>query len=120
MGSLSETNPVPTLQELLAQRAQILDQIAKAETELVKAQQAQRAEAITKVRAAMAEAGITLADIDDGTARRAPAAKTEKTSTVAPKYRDPVSGKTWSGRGLKPRWMTAAMAEGKKPEDFAI
>ncbi len=111
---------MPTLQELLAQRAQILDQIAKAETELVQAQQAQRNESIAKVRAAMLDAGITLADIDDGSTKRAPAAAIAKTSTVAPKYRDPVSGKTWSGRGLKPRWMTAAIADGKKPEDFAI
>jgi DNA-binding protein H-NS len=111
---------VPTLQELLVQRAKILNQITKAEAELVQAQQAQRNEAIAKVRAAMAEAGITLADIDDGSTKRAPAAAIAKTSTVAPKYRDPVSGNTWSGRGLKPRWMTAAIAEGKKPEDFAI
>ena len=40
MGFLSETKPVPTLQELLAQRAQILNQITKAEAELVQAQQA--------------------------------------------------------------------------------
>jgi DNA-binding protein H-NS len=25
--------------------------------------------------------------------------------TIPPKYRDPVSGATWSGRGLKPRWI---------------
>ena len=111
---------MPTLQELLAQRAQILNQITKAETELAQAQQAMRAEAITKVRAAMAEAGLSLADIDDGSTRRATAVKPGKTSTVAPKYRDPASGHTWSGRGLKPRWMTAAIAQGKKPEDFAI
>ena len=111
---------MPTLQELLAQRAQILDQIAKAETELVQAQQAQRNESIAKVRAAMLDAGITLADIEDGSTKRATSTARPKTSSVAPKYRDPVSGNTWSGRGLKPRWMTAAMADGKKPEDFAI
>ena len=38
---------------------------------------------------------------------------------VAPKYRGP-KGETWSGRGLKPRWLTAAMNEGKELQDFLI
>jgi DNA-binding protein H-NS len=38
---------------------------------------------------------------------------------VAPKYEGP-HGEKWSGRGLKPRWLTAAMSEGKRPEDFLI
>jgi DNA-binding protein H-NS len=39
---------------------------------------------------------------------------------VAPKYRDPETGTTWAGRGLKPRWLTAAMKSGKSVESFAI
>ena len=27
---------------------------------------------------------------------------------------------TWAGRGLKPRWLTAAIKGGKKLEDFSI
>ena len=38
---------------------------------------------------------------------------------VAPKYRGP-NGETWSGRGLKPRWLTAAMNEGKELQHFLI
>ena len=38
---------------------------------------------------------------------------------LAPKFRGP-HGETWAGRGMKPRWMTNAMKEGKKPEDFRI
>jgi DNA-binding protein H-NS len=40
--------------------------------------------------------------------------------TVAPKYRHPETGETWAGRGLKPRWLTAAMKSGKSLEAFAI
>src|SRR5258707_991714 len=36
-----------------------------------------------------------------------------------PKYRDS-AGNTWAGRGAKPRWLVAAIKEGKKLEDFAI
>ncbi len=38
---------------------------------------------------------------------------------VPAKYRGP-RGETWSGRGLRPRWLTAAIKEGKKPDDFLI
>ena len=40
---------------------------------------------------------------------------------VAPKYRNPDNpAETWAGRGLKPRWLAAAMKAGKKLEDFSI
>ncbi len=35
------------------------------------------------------------------------------------KYRGP-SGEEWSGRGRTPTWLTAAVAGGKKREDFAV
>jgi DNA-binding protein H-NS len=38
---------------------------------------------------------------------------------VAPKYRGP-EGETWAGRGATPRWLKAAIKEGKKVEDFLI
>jgi DNA-binding protein H-NS len=40
---------------------------------------------------------------------------------VAPKYRNPENpAETWAGRGLKPRWLSAAIKSGKKLEDFTI
>ena len=36
-------------------------------------------------------------------------------STVAPKYRDPATGQTWSGRGKAPKWL-----EGKDRGAFTI
>jgi DNA-binding protein H-NS len=40
---------------------------------------------------------------------------------VPPKYRDPDNlAETWAGRGLKPRWLAAALKSGKKLEQFAI
>jgi DNA-binding protein H-NS len=40
---------------------------------------------------------------------------------VAPKYRNPENpAETWAGRGLKPRWLTAAIKSGKKQDDFLI
>ena len=41
--------------------------------------------------------------------------------TVAPKYRNPENpAETWAGRGLKPRWLSAALKSGGKLEDFTI
>jgi DNA-binding protein H-NS len=38
---------------------------------------------------------------------------------VAPKYKGP-HGEKWSGRGLKPSWLTAAISKGKRLDDFLI
>jgi DNA-binding protein H-NS len=39
---------------------------------------------------------------------------------VLPKYRNPKTSETWSGRGKLPRWLVAAMKSGKKIEEFRI
>jgi DNA-binding protein H-NS len=42
-----------------------------------------------------------------------------KGTKVAPKYRGS-GGELWAGRGATPRWLVAAIKEGKKLEDFLI
>jgi DNA-binding protein H-NS len=42
-----------------------------------------------------------------------------KGKKVAARYRRP-AGETWAGRGARPRWLVAAIKEGKKLEDFAL
>jgi DNA-binding protein H-NS len=42
-----------------------------------------------------------------------------KGKKVPPKYRSP-SGETWAGRGVKPRWLVAALKRGKKLDHFLI
>jgi len=39
---------------------------------------------------------------------------------VAPKYRHPETGETWTGRGKAPRWLAAAVRQGKTRESFLI
>jgi ParB/RepB/Spo0J family partition protein len=36
------------------------------------------------------------------------------------RYRDPQTGASWSGRGLQPAWLKAAMAKGAKLADFVV
>jgi DNA-binding protein H-NS len=56
-------------------------------------------------------------DAGGGRGRRGGSAM--KGQKVAPKYRGP-DGETWAGRGAMPRWMAAALKEGKTREDFLI
>ena len=40
---------------------------------------------------------------------------------VPPKYRNPANKtETWAGRGREPKWFSAAIKAGKKPEQLAI
>lgn len=36
------------------------------------------------------------------------------------KFRNKKTGEAWSGRGLRPRWLVAALKSGRKLEDFAV
>lgn len=95
---------------------QLLNQRAELDARIQAAQQAARDQAITQVRELMARHGLSMADI---TARPPRAAKPRSGGKVAAKYRD-AAGNAWSGRGLKPKWLTAALAKGAKLSDFAI
>ena len=53
-------------------------------------------------------------------AAEAPARPAAKTPTKAPvKYRNPMTGETWSGRGLMPKWLKVRMAEGHKLDEYS-
>jgi DNA-binding protein H-NS len=102
-----------SLQDLLAQRAEIEKKIADVQRE-------ERTNAVNKVRAMMAEFGLTAADIaGKTTAVRAPGAA-KPASKVAAKYRNAATGESWTGRGLQPKWLKSALAAGAKIEDFAL
>jgi DNA-binding protein H-NS len=52
---------------------------------------------------------------------RAKGASRGSRGAVPAKYRNPENpAETWAGRGLKPRWLAAALKSGKKIEDFSI
>jgi DNA-binding protein H-NS len=47
-------------------------------------------------------------------------ARSVKGSKVAPKYRHPKTGETWSGRGGVAGWLAREIKSGKRREDFLI
>lgn len=101
-----------TYKELLAQREALEKQIASAmETE--------KAAAIEKVRALVAEFGLTTGDCGfSGRKEKSgkPSGNLAK-RTVSVKYVGPV-GEAWSGRGRTPKWITALEAQGRSRSEF--
>lgn len=104
-----------TLQELISQKEAL-------EREIEQTKSRDRSEAIGKVRTLMSEYGLSMTDLGaKGATRngtREPGAKTG--AKVAAKYRNTATGDSWSGRGLQPKWLKAALAAGKKIEEFAV
>lgn len=94
LGLLQIDVSMPTYKELLAQR-QNLD----AQIELLRKTESQ--DALASVRQLIAEFGLTQADIFPTSRAKSPF----KGNTVAPKYRDPATGSTWTGRGKPPLWI---------------
>ncbi len=83
--------------ELIAQREALEAQIAEArKTEVTSA--------IQTVRQLVADFDLTVEDVFSGRRKESKA----KGATVAPKYRDPATGATWTGRGKAPKWIADA------------
>ena len=96
-----------TLAELIKQREALDAQIAQT-------RQTELADAIGKVKALVAEHGLTAEDVF-GSAKRGPKASGATKNPVAPKYRDAATGQTWTGRGKAPKWI-----DGKDRAQFVI
>lgn len=115
---------MPTYQELVTQQAELEKQAAALQDQIEQARKSERAEAVAKIKAMMDDYGVTLAELGGGKSggRAAKPVKTSATAgkKVPPKYRDDSTGNTWSGRGLQPNWLKAAIAGGRRLEDFAV
>ena len=87
-----------------------------------KAKEAKHTQNVEKVRQLMDELEVTLADLKpiqiqiQKVKRNVYGAGTK----VAPKYRDPETGKAWAGRGATPMWLRAYVGQGRKREEFLI
>ena len=90
-----------TYKELLAKKRE-LDGMIEA------ARRTEREAVITSLRELMALYDINVGDLQ---AKHGP----KPTGPLSPKYRDPLSGATWSGRGRVPHWIA-----GKDRAAFAI
>lgn len=91
--------PMTSYKELLKQREALEQQISEA-------RHRELSDAVAQVQKLVTEYGLTAQDVfpsgkGSGKAGRSSTAG----SKVAPKYRDPATGQTWTGRGKAPKWI---------------
>lgn len=122
--------------------SQIQAQIEKLQKEAEALRKRELSETIAKIKKAIQTFGLTAQDLGlssptkpsgrrgrpAGRKKPGPKAakktaakgKLDKRSVVAPKYRDPATGTTWTGRGKQPKWLAAALQSGRTLDSFRI
>jgi len=95
-----------TYKELLQQRERL-------ETQIKEAKDKEFGSVIAEIKQKMLDYGISALDL--GLGRVSKGGKIRTSAGVQPKYRDSLSGTTWSGRGKPPKWIA-----GKTRDEFLI
>ena len=116
----------------------LLSEIQRLQSQAAQRRRKEVSAVIADIRQKMADYGITLDELQaparkgkggggsgakPGRPAGKKAAKRNKKRVkrkVAPKYKDPQSGATWSGRGLAPKWLAEKEKAGAKREEFLI
>lgn len=101
----------------MATYKQLLAQKDALEIQLAELRATEVAGVIEQIRTLMEQYGLSIVDIQSKRRRGRPAgsgAAQAAKQPLPPKYRDPKTGKTWSGRGRAPAWL------GKNPRRFQI
>ncbi len=86
-------NDMSSYKELLAQREQLDKQIKEAI-------QREKADSIAKAKIIIEEYGLSISDLFS---RKSGVRNTS--GKVTPKYRNPSTSETWTGRGKAPKWI---------------
>lgn len=98
---------------------EIEQKIAALQAELAKVRESDKRGAVERVLAIVDEYGLTPSDIFGAKTPRAVIPQSQKKPVVA-KYQGQEENQLWSGRGLKPKWVQTALANGKKLDDLLI
>jgi len=112
-----------SLNDLIAQRDELARQQAELSKAIAEAQSEARKIVVAQIRSLMADHGLTVNDLVTTTSSRKGSkgdGHGNAGGKVAPKYRDQATGDTWSGRGLRPNWLKAAIEAGRSLEEFTI
>lgn len=94
-------------QELKEQAAELLRQAEELRA-------VERQSVLQNVRETVSEWGFTLSELGVKNG------KSEKRTRLPAKYRDPVTGKEWCGRGAMPKWMSVQVHSGASKDEFRI
>ena len=80
----------------------------------------ERMQAITAAKELIKNYDLTASDLGFAGKSAAKRVVGDKRNVVAPKYQDPDSGKTWTGRGKSPAWLSAQLSSGRDKQEFLI
>jgi DNA-binding protein H-NS len=80
-----------------------------------------REEFFASIRERAEQLGVEPAELAAELSRKGVRSAPDRRAKVAPKYRNPAdASETWAGRGVKPKWMQALLAQGRSMDEFKI
>ncbi|TDN67988.1 H-NS histone family protein [Paraburkholderia sp. BL10I2N1] len=97
----------------MSQYADLKAQIAKLQAQAEEARRTELVNVIAEIRSKIVEYGLSAQDLGFAVAARR--GRPPKKAPLPPRYQDPKTGSTWSGRGKPPKWIA-----GKNRERFLI
>jgi DNA-binding protein H-NS len=114
--------------------ADINAEIAKLKKQADEIRSREVKEVVSRIKQAIKHYGLTPRELFGkaagaaGPARQVRGAKAGQSAKAVPRKVKPAgairfrdeAGNSWTGRGKRPNWFKAAIAAGKKPEDFAV
>lgn len=103
---------------------QLIAQIAELQKQAEETRRAEMEQAIADIKEKIATYGLTAVDLGlnsvaEGKSKSLGRARRSR-GAVAPKYKDPASGATWSGRGVMPKWLQVAVAAGRSKDEYLV
>jgi DNA-binding protein H-NS len=108
---------VSALQQKLNEAEAIANELRK---QIENERKGERTQAIAAAKELIKTHDLTASDLGFSGKGALKRAGGDKRNVVAPKYQDPDSGKTWTGRGKSPSWLSAQLAAGRTKEEFLI
>ena len=95
--------------------------IRLAEQEQAARRERKRADFFLSIREQAQALGVAPEDVVAALSSKELRPAPDRRAKVAPKYRNPANpAETWAGRGVKPKWMQALLAQGKSMDEFKI
>lgn len=110
--------------DLLQQASALRAQAAALEAQAAQEKMAARSGVVAQLKATIVEYGVTGAELGFKGGKAAKAARGDRShpsagKKVPAKFKD-AAGNAWTGRGVKPRWLSAALAAGASLQSFAV
>ena len=114
---------MPTTTDLQQQINQAEAKVNELREKLTQQKNIERVQAIASVKELIKTYQLSVTDLGLGakkSATRMKRARIDKGVAIAPKYADPATGKTWSGRGKAPAWLVTYLSAGHSKQDYLI